>query len=215
MKRLHYFFMALSIMAVAGMFSSCNIEDTNQSMVLSGEWRGDFGMYYNYVDRYGREYTFECYDTYITFIPAYEYANYGIGKQVDYYAQGPYEYQYYRFRWSVNNGVIYLTYEYDYELDTRISDYHMTNDYLKGVFSNSGTPFRLYKIVDYYDWTPYVNIYGYSSRNNWGRYYAPATRADGEEIIADSIVTDSLVAPAPAEEGHVISRGRRTTSLKQ
>ena len=42
MKRLHYFLMALSTIASAWLFSSCQyIEDVNQSMVLSGEWRGD------------------------------------------------------------------------------------------------------------------------------------------------------------------------------
>jgi hypothetical protein len=216
MKRLHYFFMALSIIASSGIFASCQyIEDEHQSMVLSGEWRGDFGMYYTYVDNYGYEYTFDCYNTYMTFIPAYNRAHHGRGTQVDYYDYGPCEYQYYSFSWTIDGSVIYLTYDYDHNLDTRISDYHMTNDYLTGTFSYSDTSFRLYKIVDYYDWTPYVNTYGFSSRNNWKRHYAAATRADGVEIPADSIVTDSLTAPAPAEEVKIISRGRRVTSLKQ
>ena len=49
------FFAILLFMMSAFAFSSCqDIEDTNQSMALSGEWRGDFGMYYNYVDHRGR-----------------------------------------------------------------------------------------------------------------------------------------------------------------
>lgn len=207
MKRLHYLFTALAIMISAAMLSSCEyIEDGRKSMVLSGEWKGDFGMYYTYRDGYGREYTFDSYDTRITFIPAYEYAHHGRGMQVDYYSTGPYEYQYYRFSWSVEGSVIYLTYDYDHNLDTRISDYHMTNDYLTGIFDYSGTSFRLYKMVDYYDWNPYVNTYGYYSRNNWNRYYAPATRAGGEEI-SDSTAT--------IPEGQVLSRGRRATLLNQ
>ena len=208
MKRLHYSFAVLCLMISTGMFSSCDyIEDTRQSMVLSGEWRGDFGMYYEYVDGYGRHYTFDSYDTNITFIPAYYYAHHGTGTQVDYYMYGPYEYQYYSFRWSISDGIIYLTYDYDHELDTRISDYHMTNDYLTGVFSASGTSFRLRKIVDHYDWTPYVDAYGFSSRNNWGRSYLNyehATRCNTEEVA------DSTDAP-----GYVLSRGRRTTPLQQ
>ena len=118
-------------MALAGMLTSCDyIEDTRQSMVLSGEWKGDFGMYYEYVDGYGQCYTFDSYDTRITFIPAYSYAHHGTGTQVDYYDYGPYEYQYYSFRWSVSDGIITLVYDYDHQLDTRIGDYHMTNDYL-------------------------------------------------------------------------------------
>lgn len=216
MKRIHYLLTALSTIASVMLFSSCQyMEDVNQSMVLSGEWRGDFGMYYNYVDRSGREYTFDSYDTYLTFVPAYNRARYGSGTQVDYYEYGPYEYQYYSFRWNIEGGVIYLTYDYDHNLDTRINDYHMTNDYFSGTFAYSGTSFRLYKIVDYYDWTPYVNSYGYGYRNNWNRSYAPGTRSDGE-LLTDSIATDSIAASAPVEvEGQVISRGRRNTPLKQ
>lgn len=189
-------------------FSSCiDMEDTNKSMVLSGEWRGDFGMFYDYRDNNGRVYTFDSYDTYLTFIPAYSYANYGRGTQVDYYDYGPYEYQYYKFRWSVENGYIYLTYDYDPQLNTRISNYRMTNDYFSGTFSESGTSFRMRKLVDYYNWTPYVNSYGYWDRNNWGYYYpyfAPATRSDVEQP------EDST-----SNVGEVVGRGRRSTSLKQ
>ena len=207
MKRL-YHFSVLSMMALAGMLTSCDyIEDTRQSMVLSGEWKGDFGMYYEYVDGYGQCYTFDSYDTRITFIPAYSYAHHGTGTQVDYYDYGPYEYQYYSFRWSVSDGIITLVYDYDHQLDTRIGDYHMTNDYLTGIFSASGISFRLRKMADFYDWTPYVNAYGFCTRNSWGsssRNCAPATRS-GKEQAADSIET----------KGHVLARGRRNTPLKK
>ena len=200
MKRLHYIFIALGIMASAAMLSSCEyIEDGQKAMVLSGEWRGDFGMYYDYEDRYGHVYTFDSYDTYITFIPDYDHAHHGRGMQVDYYANGPYEYMYYHFSWSVEGSIIYLWYDENPDLDTRISDYHMTNDYLTGVFPYSGTKFRLYKLTDYYDWTPYVNTYGYYSRKNWS-----VSRAEGEEL------SDSTAAA-----GQIVSRGRRTTPLKQ
>ena len=133
-------------------FSSCiDMEDTNKSMVLSGEWRGDFGMYYDYRDDYGRVYTFDSYDTYLTFIPAYSYANYGRGTQVDYYDYGPYEYQYYKFRWSVENGYIYLTYDYDPQL-------------------NNWTPYvNSYGYWDRDNWGYYYP------------YFAPATRSDVEQ----------------------------------
>ena len=207
MKRL-YHFSVLSMMALAGMLTSCDyIEDTRQSMVLSGEWKGDFGMYYEYVDGYGQCYTFDSYDTRITFIPAYSYAHHGTGTQVDYYDYGPYEYQYYSFRWSISDGIITLVYDYDHQLDTRIGDYHMTNDYLTGIFSASGISFRLRKIADFYDWTPYVNAYGFCTRHSWGssnRNCAPATRS-GKEQAADSIEA----------KGHVLARGRRNTPLKK
>lgn len=198
----HNFLAVIILMMSAFAFTSCvDIEDTNQSMALSGEWRGDFGMYYTYVDGRGRHYTFDSYDTRLTFIPAYAHALHGRGTQVDYYEYGPYEYQYYKFSWSVNNGNIYLTYDYDHELDTRISNYRMTNDYFSGTFASSGTSFRLCKIADYYNWTPYVNIYGYDSRDYWYDnypYYAPYSRSNGEESQDSTSAT-----------GYVLSRGRK------
>lgn len=198
----HYFLIAIILMMSAFALTSCvDMEDTNQSMALSGEWRGDFGMYYTYVDGRGRHYTFDSYDTRLTFIPAYAHALHGRGTQVDYYEYGPYEYQYYKFSWSVNNGNIYLTYDYDHELDTRISNYRMTNDFFSGTFASSGTSFRLCKIADYYNWTPYVNIYGYDSRDDWYDnypYYAPYSRSNGEESQDSTNAT-----------GYVLSRGRK------
>lgn len=194
------------MMAVLSLSSCREFDDENQSMALSGQWRGDFGMYYDYNDGHGGRHRFNSYDTRLTFTPAYSYANYGSGTQVDYYEYGPYEYQWYRFRWEVRYGLIYLTYEYDHELDTRIRNYHMTNDYFSGTFSESGTAFRLYKITDYYDWTPYVNIYGYGSRYDWDYgypYYAPATRSE-VEAPSDSI----------PNEGKILRMGRRQ-ELKQ
>ena len=121
--------------------------------------------------------------------------------EVDYYEYGPYEYQYYKFSWSVNNGNIYLTYDYDHELDTRISNYRMTNDFFSGTFASSGTSFRLCKIADYYNWTPYVNIYGYDSRDDWYDnypHYAPYSRSNGEESQDSTNAT-----------GYILSRGRK------
>lgn len=198
----HRFFAVIIIMMSAFAFTSClDFEDTNQSMVLSGEWRGDFGMYYNYVDGYGRQYTFDCYDSYLTFTPAYSYATHGRGTQVDYYDYGPYEYQYYKFSWSVSDGNIYLTYDYDHQLDVCIRNYRMNNDYFSGTFSISGTSFRLRKIADYYNWAPYVSIYGYYDRLDWFYdypWYAPYSRSEGEQP------QDSIAA-----SGYVLSRGRK------
>ncbi len=196
----HCLFSLIFMMAAFSLSSCVDIEDENQSMVLSGQWRGDFGMFYDYIDGHGGRHTFNSYDTRLTFTPAYSYANYGRGTQVDYYSYGPYEYQYYKFRWSVENGSIYLSYDYDHQLDVRISNYQMTNDYFSGTFSNTGTVFRLYKIADYYNWTPYVNTYGYGGRNDWDYgypYYAPQTRSDVE-------ATDST-----SNAGEVVGRGRR------
>ena len=201
MKQKYYSLGALILMMSALLFSSCMNEDTRQSMTLSGEWRGDFGMFYQYEDRWGNIRTFDSYDTYLTFIPNFKYATYGTGTQVDYYEYGPYEYQYYKFNWSIRDGIVYLNYPYDPGLSTSIRDYRMVNGMFTGYCSGASTPFRLYKVVDYYDWSRYNGNYGYSRRDNWEYYaprYAPATRSDAE-APSDSI----------QGEGKVVRRGRR------
>lgn len=192
-----------AIIAAAFSFSACDndrILDTNQSIVLSGQWYGDFGMYYTWIER-GHSYTFDSYETDIVFYPAYDYATHGRGKQVDYYEYGPYEYQYYQFEWAIRDGYIYLYYDYDHELDTRISQYSMTNDYFSGVFPG-GTRFRLRKIADYYNWTPFVNNWGYSYRDRWVDYYGG--------YYMDARTRSEAAPDSTLQEGKVVSRGRRT-----
>ena len=201
MKLLHYSLTALSLLSALAFTSCREWEDNNQSMALSGEWRGNFGMYYDYVDARGNVYTFDSYDTYLTFIPAYNYATYGRGTQVDYYTYGPYEYQYYQFNWEVRGGIIYLDYPYDPDLNTSIRDYRMNYDYFTGYCSGATQPFRLYKLTDFYDWSPYSDRYGYYYRDNWGNYYpyyAPATRSDAD-----------APADSASANGSVLKRGRR------
>lgn len=87
----------LVIMLLACAFTSCERdEDTDRSMCLSGQWRGDWGMYYVYNYR-GHDYQFDSYDTDIVFYPDYNYATHGYGYQVNWYEFGPYERLSYRF----------------------------------------------------------------------------------------------------------------------
>ncbi len=144
-------------------FSSCTVdEDTHEAMMLSGQWTGDFGMFYEIQDRWGNWHRFDSYDTDLVFYPDYDYATHGTGKQVDYYREGPYAYQYYYFDWSVRNGVVYLTYPYDPELNTAIYNYSMNHDYFSGRFDGSSSTFRLRKLVDYYNWDYYHGNYMYA-----------------------------------------------------
>ena len=204
MKHAFLSFMALLLVSALALTSCRDWEDNNQSVALSGQWRGNFGMFYDYEDRYGRLYTFDSYDTYLTFIPAYNYATYGRGTQVDYYDYGPYEYQYYQFRWEVRNGIVYLTYPYDPDLNTAIRDYRMNYDYFTGYCDGASEPFRLYKVADFYDWSPYVNNYGYYERASWITTYpnyAPGTRSDA-----------AAPADSASAQGTVLKRGRRLSN---
>lgn len=182
-----FFFAALALVGMT-CFTSCD-EDHYQGMALSGQWAGDFGMCYDYYDRYYDRYrTVDCYDTDLEFIPYEDSYTSGYGYQVDYYDYGPYDEIYHTFFWRVRNGVIYMEYRDEHELSTAIRDYSMTNSRLEGYFVESGTHFSLRKYQDYYDWTPYINTYGdYRSGNGYGYhgrpggYYAP-TR-NGEDSV--------------------------------
>ncbi|MCD8236578.1 MAG: hypothetical protein LUD00_07970 [Prevotellaceae bacterium] len=158
-------------------------------------------MYY-YYDYRGRTYRFDSYDTDIIFYPDYDYATHGYGKQVDFYTAGPYSYQYYYFNWTIRDGVIYLDYPYDAELNTAIYDYRMTSDFITGYFGDTNTRFTLHKLVDYYDWNSYRGNYGHGgfvSGWEWGDYrYNYSKSRDGKSVQTDS-----------QEEGRVIRRGNR------
>lgn len=159
-KFFNYAMCVLSMMMMmVSLTSCCEEDDEMQAMVLSGEWHGDFGMSYIYEDHRGREYCFDAVDTRIVFYPEYHHALYGHGRQTDFYEDGPYATQTYSFDWEICDGVIYLTYPYDPTLDCRISDYRMTNNRFSGRFYHNSPKFELYKVEDFYDWSPYVNVY--------------------------------------------------------
>lgn len=202
---------ALAITTTIMCTTSCQgffeyVEETHdkaQSMAFSGEWTGDFGMYYNY--RYaGRTYTFWADYTNIVFYPRYAGATYGTGKQVDYYYDGPYAYEYHSFNWEIRAGIVYLDYPSDRSLNTSIYDYRMTNSSFYGYFGDSNESFSLRKIADYYDWTPYVNTYG--NHHNTGWYPACFSRTSPSPMQPDSI--SPTPSTADQEPDGIISHGR-------
>lgn len=155
------------------MMSSCMDEDDQASYYLSGQWAGDMGMYY--TDGYWEYY---AYKTEIEFIPDYDYATHGYGRQVDFYRDGYYPTMHYFFYWNVSNGVISLFYPDAPELNVNIYDYSLYNDYFSGRIGN--TSFRLYKIYDFY-WD-----------DNWGYDYDYGYWSKSRNAETDSIATDTL-----------------------
>lgn len=186
----------LTGVAMACTLTSCEVEfydgynssssmDYQQSKALSGEWTGNFGMYYKWNNRY-----FDADRTDVVFYPKYYGATYGEGKQVDWYAYGPYEYIYHSFKWQLVDGVVELRYYSDRSLDTFIRDYRMTNDWFEGYFGNSSDRFRMRKIYDHYDWTPYVNTYSYGDRRDW--YGARQMIELGDSVGNQTLANDSI-----------------------
>ncbi|MBR1668800.1 MAG: hypothetical protein IJ693_11075 [Bacteroidaceae bacterium] len=185
MKKKFTLFNLIAVLGLCTMFTSCTDDDTEEAMVLSGQWRGDWGMYYE-IEHLGLIYTFDSYDTDIVFYPDHDYATHGYGYQVDWYREGPYERMSYRFNWSINNGVVYLTYPGYPEYNTSIRDYRMNNDRFTGYFSNGTQPFYLYKIADYYNWSYYYDYdYHYWYYDDWSWDYYAKTRgaaAEGDSV---------------------------------
>lgn len=197
-------FMLLTGALMTCCLTACD-DDVMQSRVLTGKWRGDWGMYYQYEYR-GRIYTFNCYDTRIEFFPDHDFATSGTGRQIDYYDAGPYEYQYFYFNWRIRNGIVSLYYPYDRTLNTSISEYTMSNNVFAGYFVDSYDSFYLEKWADYYDWSGFNAYYCYGPRDYHFPYYSPATRAE----------EDSIVIPRDGAhtEGRIIRRGNRFTKVE-
>lgn len=196
------------ILASAFSLQSCMDRDTEKSIVLSGEWRGDFGM--NYTEEYrGHLYTYASYDTYLTFTPDYGYATHGYGTQVDYYAYGPYEYMYYQFDWEIRNDLIYLSYRGNHQLDACICQYRITDNRFSGIFQETGTTFSLNKLVDYYDWTPYRYETGYYSRPGWTYPMYERTRSEAADSTQAQSDTTPIAVAHFDEEHKIVSWGKR------
>lgn len=159
---------------------SCD-EDVDRAIMLSGQWRGDLGASYDKgMNTYFAEYSD------IVFYPNSNYSTRGTGREVDHYRSAPVSYVYNEFDWEIRNGRIYLTFPYNHDLDAIIDDYRMTNDYFSGVISNyyGDTSFRLYKIVDYYDWDYYKTYYD--------SYYYAKSRSVKQNADSTVVNNDSL-----------------------
>ena len=167
MKKL-FLILSVALVAMAGL-SSCNSDDENEARILSGEWEGDWGMWYQDDDGY----IYDADYTYIKLVPDHNNATHGVGYQEDYYSydesgrvRSYYRYLWYKFDWEVRGGIIYLYYYDDLNLDSFIRDYKLDNNYFSGYFGDSATRFRMSKLTDYYYWTPTAYFesgwYGYS-----------------------------------------------------
>lgn len=188
MKSNKFFAMMAIAAGMIGGLTSCD-NDWDEAMVLSGEWQGNFCMSYCTTNRYGEEVWYDADYSRLVFEPNYDYATRGTGYEIDYYMYGPYESEYFAFRWKVSDGRIIINYLDAPELDVYISEYHIDNDYLWGYFTESHKKFQLYKRYDHYDWTPYVNN-DHLYTNREGLNGAPTSRTETRDELG-SIVLNS------------------------
>ncbi len=165
----------IALLSIA--FVSCD-KDADMAIRLNGQWKGDMGMFYTYSDGYGHVYDYDATYTDIKFY--WSNGSHGYGEQIDYYLTGPYYYQSYYFDWSVDNGIVYMYYKYDSQLNCSIYDYYMDDDIFTGRINN--TKFTLVKLADYNNWNLYDDSgYGY------GQYDYIKTRAD-QSVSAPKII---------------------------
>ena len=205
-------------MLLALSFVACD-EDTETAIRLEGEWTGDFGMYSiaQQYDRYGRP-MYDAYGYPITVTYDAEYSNirfywdggsHGHGEQIDFYRYGPYRWQSYYFVWQVNNGVLYMKYNYDHQLDCAIYDYYMDYNYFTGRIGNSNggyTNFKLFKLSDFNSWNRYdrATYYGYEYYDDYIGYYV---KGRDSQPLADTA--------QDVGEVRIIGRGNRFANQQQ
>jgi len=152
------FAMMVAIVALSS-FSSCKEdEDRDIAMILSGKWEGNFGATYSVSISGSRTESYSTKTTSLTFDPHRDYGKRGSGLEVDNYGSGaPIPELVYEFFWSVNERVIHFEFP-DYEgMDFDICDYELDSEYFRGTIN--GKKFKLRKVSDYYDWTPYKDYH--------------------------------------------------------
>lgn len=179
MKTFYNTWMMAAVVLVAMTTATSCDRDREEAYILSGEWTGDFGMYYydGYSDR-----TFWANYTDIRFVPSYDYATHGYGEEIDFFRPPcPIRYQSFYFHWEIRHGVIYLSFPYNHDLDVAIRDYRLNSDYFEGYFGDTNDYFRLVKLYNFYGWNSYdpYNYYGYSYYDDY--YYGYAKGRDASE----------------------------------
>ena len=135
-------------------FSSCEFYidgeydgDRSRANVISGEWQGDFGMFYTAVNPFTQRATqFDATHSYILFQSDYWNARRGTGKQIDFYNYGPVRQRYQHFVWEVHGRVLHINNPGEPALNVRIYDYELNNRYFTGYAGNSRFQFNLRKL---------------------------------------------------------------------
>ena len=159
-----YTYLAAMMMILAGFsLTSCEDDDVDRAIDLSGAWTGDMGMFVE-VDYINGSVDYNAYRTDIEFTPHSKYSTHGEGYQVDYYDHPcPYRYTCYNFQWTVDNGQIILRYYDNPELNATIYDYRLTSSIFDGRIGN--TRFTLDKLRDFYRY--WDNYYS----GSWSSYF--------------------------------------------
>ncbi len=169
------FFTLLTLVTmVMTMFTSCEDSDASEARTLDGSWTGTIETYYR--DRWG--YYGNAYRSTLYFDQINRYG--GIGYQVDYDINSPYDdYYYCEFDWDVYNGEIRISYADSYN-PVFIYDYVLYNDYFKGYMDDGtsrGIYFQLY--YDYnFNWAPYRYYYAPTRSGETPRYHASGSFAE-------------------------------------
>lgn len=182
MKKL-FVTLSTAIMALVS-FTSCD-SDEMRGYELSGEWQGDFDMYYEIycnvhgIDRYYAD------KTYLEFTPYSNTYSAGTGYQVDFYydTDSPYDEVYHYFKWEIQYGNIYLYYHDESEWNTVLRDYRLTSDNFSGYFGDTNASFSLYKLSGY-NWRRGYESDGYYYNYRDG-YYAKTRGEQGECATAE------------------------------
>ena len=188
MKKLYSNIALMSLLLFTGLcLTSCEIdEDQNVGYYLQGHWFGDLDMYYDGVPARGSD---------IIFYPeGYGYRQ-GTGTQIDYYGRYGYTQIRHDFRYYVENGVIYLTFFDEPELDCSISRYGLKADNFWGRIdgSDSSTDFRLRNYDRYWESEGYYAYdYDYDRRYYGGYYTKQSLDLDLDSLAPDSLSPDTL-----------------------
>ncbi len=214
MKRIYSLLWALPVLLVSALFlTSCVYDpyydegrvidnyynnsnydgygDRGRARVVSGEWQGDFGMFYAVVNPItGQSVQFDSRNSYVLFQPNYYGASAGWGKQIDFYENGPLSRRYHRFYWEVRNGVLYLSYPSDHKLDVAIYDYYLSNSLFTGRAGDSNFRFSL-RNLSFTGWNTYSGDYYDYDNVAWSWSAYRGTSADDTSTVQTPLVVTS------------------------
>lgn len=171
MKKL-FVTISAAIFAMAS-FTSCDTDEI-RGMELSGEWQGDFDMYYEIPCHEHGVDTYYADKTYLQFLPSNNSPACGTGYQEDYYydVRSPYDVVYHYFTWEIRYGNIYLYYRDEGEWDTILHNYSLNNSHFTGYFGDTNNYFDLIKLSSY-NWYRGYESDGYYYHDRDGYYLAP------------------------------------------
>ena len=148
-----------------------------RNIPMKGQWMGAMGTYYDGTNTYDADHT------YLRFLPSTDNNLKGTGEEIDFYNPPcPVKYESFYFEWEVEDGMLYLTFPWNEDLNLDLYDVILSDNQLLCQYDTEDEP----RVIDLKKLTGYNKWYLYDSEQLYGVAYYESAEAQHRKLAQRS-----------------------------